>query len=74
MNVIGRKACAFGKFGKFGGRVAHHHLFVCMSSCLTPKYSLPFPNYEHDLALIIVGHGIGYIYIWPWKLTTLYMG
>jgi hypothetical protein len=79
---VGFKDYAHGNFFKFGGGEVVHHgkpmvvdtLSIFVSSCLLIKSSLPFPKIKHDPPFIRVQNAVGYIILWPWKLTTTYMG
>jgi hypothetical protein len=78
MNQVGRKQCAYGNFVKFGGRGVLHHnkemptcaLSVAVNVSLLATTSLPFLDLDHDTLLKTIGDAVGYIILWPWKLTS----
>jgi hypothetical protein len=82
IDLVGFKGYAHGNFFKFGGGEVVHHmksmasetLSIFVRSCLLVKSSLPFPKTKHDPPLIRVQDAIGCIILWPWKLTSTYMG
>jgi hypothetical protein len=82
IDLVGFKDYAHGIFFKFGGgEVVHHkkpmasdNLSIFVSSCLLLKSSLPFPKTNHGPPLIRVQDAVGCIILWPWKLTSTYMG
>jgi len=73
-----RKNCAINNFVKFGGGDAMHHnrampkecIYVSITSCLLAGVHLPYPELGHNPPLCIVDKIIGYIILWPWKLTA----
>ncbi len=49
-------------------------LSIVVSFSTMASASLPFPNLDgQDVALQTIGDAIGYIILWPWKLTTAYI-
>jgi hypothetical protein len=74
----GRMFCVVGNIVKFGGvRVLQHHeemptitLLVFVNSNLMANVTLPFPSPNANTPLYNVGDVIGYIILWPWKLTS----
>jgi hypothetical protein len=82
IDLVRFKDYAYGTFFKFGGGEVVHHgkpmavdtLSIFVSSCLLVKSSLPFPKTKHDPPLIRVQDAVRYIILWPWKLTSTYMG
>jgi hypothetical protein len=78
MNQVGGKPCAYGNFVKFKNRGAFHHnkemptcdFFVAVNVSLLTTTSLPFLDLDHDTPLKTIGDAIGYIILWPWKLTS----
>jgi hypothetical protein len=72
------KGCAINNFIKYiGGRGILHHntimsndcIFVTIFSRLQAIVALPYPLFDHDLPIHIVKDAIGFIILWPWKLT-----
>jgi hypothetical protein len=63
---------------KFGGKGALHHnkemptcvLYVDVKVSLLATTSLPFLDLDHDTPLKTIGDVVGYIILWPWKLTS----
>jgi hypothetical protein len=78
MTSHGRKNCAINNFVKFGGGDVMHHnramleecSFVSITSCLLVGVHFPYLELGHDPPLCIIDKTIGYIVLWPWKLTT----
>ncbi len=49
-------------------------LSIAVSFSTLAIASLPFPNPDgEDVPLQTIGDAIGYIILWPWKLTTTYI-
>jgi hypothetical protein len=49
-------------------------LSIAVSFSTMASVSLPFPNLDgQDVPLQTIGDAIGYIILWPWKLTTTYI-
>ncbi len=75
------KPYTYGNFVKFGGGVAFHYnkamsantLYVVMNSSLMATTSLHFLNLDHETPLHTIGDAIGYVILWPWKLTCFSM-
>jgi hypothetical protein len=82
IDPVGFKDYAHGNFVKYGGGEAVHHgkpmvaytLYVSTSSCLLARFALPFPETKHGPPLVRVQDVVEYIILWPWKLTSTYMG
>jgi hypothetical protein len=74
----GRMFCAVSNFVKFGGvgALQHHKemlastLSISMRFSLLTNVTLPFPFHDVNIPLYNVGDTIGYIILWPWKLTS----
>jgi hypothetical protein len=49
-------------------------LSIAISFSTMASVSLSFPNLDgQDVPLQTIGDAIGYIILWPWKLTTTYI-
>jgi hypothetical protein len=49
-------------------------LSIAVSFSTMASASLPFPNLDgEDVPLQTIGDAIGYIILWPWKLTIAYI-
>jgi hypothetical protein len=78
MIIHGRKDRAIRNFVKFGGGDVMHHnctmpekcIYVAITSCVLAGVHLPYLEHDHDLPFHIVDSVVGYIILWPWKLTT----
>jgi hypothetical protein len=78
MTTHGHKDCAIDHFVKFGGGDAMHHncivpkecISVDITSCVLVNVHLLYPEYDHDPPHYIVKSAVGYIILWPWKVTT----
>jgi hypothetical protein len=45
-------------------------LSVDVNVSLLATTSLPFLDLDHDAPLKSIGDAVGYIILWPWKLTS----
>ncbi len=78
MNQTRGKPYAYDNFVKFGGRGVLLHnkevptsvLFIVVNVSLLSTTSLPFPYLDCNILLKTIGDEIGYIILWPWKLTS----
>jgi hypothetical protein len=45
-------------------------IYVSITSCFLVGAHLPYPKPGHDPPLCTIDEAVGYIILWPWKLTT----
>jgi hypothetical protein len=78
MTSHGCNNCAIGNFVKFRGGDAMHFnhamleecISISITSCFLVGAHLPYLEPGHDPPLYIIDRVVGYIILWPWKLTT----
>jgi hypothetical protein len=74
----GCKDYAIGNFVKFGGgNVMHHnctmleeYIYVAITFCVLAGVHLPYLEHDHGPPFHTIDSVVGYIILWPWKLTT----
>lgn len=77
MTKVGGQACAIGNFIKYGGATILTHykampancIFAAIVTRLQVTIVLPYPLLNHDPPICIINDAMGFIILWPWKLT-----